>query len=387
MDFDYEEDQVALRELAIEIAGRTDDKYWQEVDENHHFPREFWESLAKQELLGISVPEEFGGSGKGLLDMAIAVEAVAEGGAGMEGGSLFVSGPVFGGCLLTRHGSRKQQEAYLPGLASGDLWAGAFTEPDSGSNITTIRTNATLSGDSYLINGQKMFISQMGNSNRIVVMARTSPYDPQHRTRGISLLLGDLPSPAVEAKPLRKLGNNFMDSNAVYFTDYPVPVDNIIGSEGGAWKALYDVLNPERIILAAAAVGTGTLALKRAIEYAMDREVWGVPIAAHQGLQFPLAEARINLAAARLKVYEAAWLYDQGRDCGVSAAMAKYVATHASLAAADTAIQTLGGAGYISESGVERHWRNLRLNRLSPVSDEMTLNYIAQHDLGMPRSY
>lgn len=387
MDFDYDEDQVALRELALDVAGRVDDTYWQDVDEHHRFPREFWESLVKSELLGVSVPEAYGGSGKGLLDMAIAVEAVAEGGAGMEGGSLFVSGPVFGGCLVSRHGSPEQRQAYLPGLATGDLWAGAFTEPDSGSNITTIRTNATLSGDVYRINGQKMYISQMANANRIVVMARTSPYDAAHRTRGISLLLGDLPSPSVEAKPFRKLGNSFMDSNAVFFSDYQVPADNIIGSEGGAWKALYDVLNPERIILAAAAVGTGTLALKRAIAYAMEREVWGQPIAAHQGLQFPLAEGRVNLAAARLQVYEAAWLYDRERDCGVPAAMAKYAAAHASLAVADAAIQTLGGAGYISESGVERHWRNLRLNRLSPVSDEMTLNYLAQHDLGMPRSY
>ncbi|MDA8311710.1 MAG: acyl-CoA/acyl-ACP dehydrogenase [Actinomycetota bacterium] len=387
MDFDYDDDQVALRELALDVARRVDDKYWQEVDEDHHFPREFWGSLVESELLGVSIPEQYGGSGKGLLDMAIAVEALAEGGAGMEGGSLFVSGPVFGGCLLTRHGSKEQQEAYLPGLATGDLWAGAFTEPDSGSNITTIRTSATRSGDTYLINGQKMFISLIASANRIVVMARTSPYDPERRTSGISLLLGDLPSPAVEAKPFRKMGNNFMDSNAVFFTDYPVPADSIVGEEGGAWRALYDVLNPERIILAASAVGTGTLALKRAVDYAMGRQVWGKPIAAHQGLQFPLAEARVSLATARLQVYEAAWRYDLGRDCGVSAAMAKYAAAHAALAAADAAIQTLGGAGYISESGVERHWRNLRLYRISPVSDEMTLNYLAQHDLGMPRSY
>lgn len=387
MNFDYDEDQLALRQLGIDLAKRVDDKYWQDVDEQHRFPGEFWTSLAKHELLGVSVPVEFGGSGKGLLDMAMAVEAVAEGGAGMEGGSLFVSGPVFGGCLISRHGSKEQQQAYLPGLASGDLWAGAFTEPDSGSNITTIRTNATRSGNHYLVNGQKMFISQMGNANRIVVMARTSPYDPLHRTRGISLLLGDLPSDAVEAKPFRKMGNNFMDTNAVYFTDYEVPVENIVGEEGNAWAALYDVLNPERIILAATAVGTGSLAIKKAVDYASGRQVWGKPIAAHQGLQFPLAQARIALATARLQVYEAAWLYDQGRDCGVAAAIAKYAASHAALAAADAAIQTLGGAGYISESGMERHWRNLRLNRIAPVSDEMTLNYLAQHDLGMPRSY
>lgn len=387
MDFQLDEDQMLLRELASDVAGRTGDEYWQEIDEHHRFPKEFWDSLVKHDLLGIAVPEQYGGSGRSLLDMAVAVEALSEGGAGMEGGSLFVSGPVFGGCLLTRHGSKAQQEALLPGLVSGDLWAGAFTEPDAGSNITMTRTQAKRSGDSYLISGQKVYISQMLNARRIVVMARTSPYDAAHRTRGISLLLGDLPSPAVEARPFRKMGNHFMDTSAVYFTDYEVPADGLIGDEGNAWSPLYDVLNPERIILAATAVGTGNLAIKKAVAYARERQVWGRPIGAHQGIQFPLAQARIELSAARLAVYEAAWLYDMGRDCGVQAAMAKYGAAHASLAAADAAIQTLGGAGYISESGIERHWRNLRLNRIGPVTDEMTLNYVAQHDLGLPRSY
>lgn len=387
MDFECDEDQIVLRQLATDVAGRVDDKYWQDIDEHYRFPSEFWASLAKHDLLGIAVPEEFGGSGRSLLDMAIAVEALSEGGAGMEGGALFVSGPVFGGCLITRHGSKAQQEAYLPGLVSGDLWAGAFTEPDAGSNITMIRTQATRKGESYLINGQKVFISQMTNASRIVVMARTAAYDAGHRTRGISLLLGDLPSPAVEAHPFKKMGNHFMDTSQVYFTDYEVPVENVVGEAGNAWAPLYDVLNPERIILAATAVGTGNLVIRKAVEYASERQVWGRPIGAHQGLQFPLAEARVNLATARLQVYEAAWLYDRGRECGVQAAMAKYAASHAALVAADCAIQTLGGAGYISESGIERHWRNLRLNRIAPVTDEMTLNYIAQHDLGMPRSY
>jgi len=387
MDFALDEDQAALAELAKGLGGRLKDEYWQDVDENHKFPEEFWNDLASHDLLGIAIPEEFGGIGKGLLEMAIAVEALSEGGAGMEGGALFVSGPVFAGCLITRHGSQKQKETYLPGLVAGDLWAGAFTEPDSGSNISTIRTQATRKGDSYFINGQKVFISQMAHSKHIVVMARTQPYDPAHRTRGISLLLGDLPNPAVEARPFKKMGNHFMDTNAVYFTDYEVPVENVVGPEGDAWSPMYDVLNPERIILAATAVGTGNLAIRKAVEYAASREVWGKPIGTHQGLQFPLAHARIELASARLKVYEAAWLYDHGLDCGIQAAMAKYSATHASLDAADAAIQTLGGAGYISESGIERHWRNLRLNRIAPVTDEMTLNYVAQHDLGMPRSY
>lgn len=387
MNFDLNEDQQALREFSLELAGRTEDRFWQEVDEEHRFPGEFWDSLAEHDLLGIALPEEFGGLGKGLLDLTIAVEGIAEGGGGMEGGSLFLSGPVFGGCLLDRHGNREQQEKYLPGLVAGEMWAGAFTEPESGSNITRIRTTATLDGDNYLVNGQKIFISLVQQSKHIVVMARTTPYDPEHRTRGISLLLGDLPDDAVSAHPFKKLGNHFMDTNSVYFTDYAIPAGNVIGQEGNAWGPLYDVLNPERIILAAAAVGTGNLCIRKAVEYALERKPWGKPIGSYQGLQFPLAKARVALETAKLKVYEAAWLYDRKRDCGVAAAMAKHAAAHAALDAADWAIQVYGGAGYVSESGIERHWRNLRLYRLSPVTDEMTLNYLAQYDLGLPRSY
>jgi acyl-CoA dehydrogenase len=387
MDFDYDADQAGLLEFGRELAKRFEDTYWQQADEERRFPAEFWQALSEHGLLGIAVPQEYGGSGKGLLELAITAEGIAEGGGGMEGSTLLVSGPVFGGCLLTRHGSEQQKETYLPGLVAGELWAGAFTEPESGSNITAIKTRAERNGDRYVINGQKVFISQVANARRIVVMARTSPYDETRRTHGISLLLGELPSPAVTAHPFKKLGNRFMDTNRLYFNDYEVPAEDIVGEEGRAWGALYDVLNPERIVFAAAAVGTGNLAIRKAVEYASERRVWGRPIGAHQAVQHPLAEARIALATARLKTYEAAWLYDQGRDCGVQAAMAKYAAAHAALAAADAAIQTYGGAGYISDSGVERHWRNLRLYRLSPVTDEMTLNYLAQHELGLPRSY
>jgi acyl-CoA dehydrogenase len=387
MDFDYDADQLGLLEFGKELAGRFEDAYWQEADLEYRFPREFWSALTEHGLLGLTVPEEYGGSGKGLLELAIAVEGIAEGGGGMEGGTLLVSGPVFGGCILTRHGNAEQKHRYLPGLVTGDLWAGAFTEPESGSNISAIKTKAERRGGSYVLNGQKVYISQVGNASHIVVMARTSPFDEAHRTAGISLLLGHLPDPGVKAHPFKKLGNHFMDTNRVYFTDYAVPAENLVGEEGGAWRALYDILNPERIVFAAAAVGTGMLAIRKAVEYASERRVWDGPIGAYQGVQFPLAQARIALSAARLKTYEAAWLYDQGRDCGIAAATAKYASAHAALAAADAAIQTYGGAGYVVDSGIERHWRNLRLYRLSPVTDEMTLNYIAQHDLGMPRSY
>ncbi len=271
MNFDYDEDQLALREFGLELARRTEDKYWQDVDEEYRFPAEFWQALAEHGMLGIALPEEFGGGGKDLLDLAIAVEGIAEGGGGMEGGSLFLSGPVFGGCLLDRHGTRAQQETYLPGLVGGEMWAGAFTEPESGSNISSIKTSAVRKDDRYVINGQKVFISLVKPSKHIVVMARTSPYDPEHRTRGISLLLGDLPDPAVRVHSFRKLGNHFMDTNRVYFTDYEVPAENVVGEEGNAWAPLYDILNPERIILAAAAIGTGNLCIRKAVEYAKRR--------------------------------------------------------------------------------------------------------------------
>ena len=387
MNFDYDDDQRSLKEFGLELARATEDKYWQDVDLEYSFPGEFWRSLAEAGMLGIALPEAFGGGGKGLLDLSIAVEGIAEGGGGMEGGSLFLSGPVFGGCLLERHGSQEQKERYLPGLIGGEMWAGAFTEPESGSNITTIRTNAVRRDGSWVINGQKVFISQVHNSQRIVVMARTTPYDAAKRTHGISLLLGDLPDDAVRAAPFKKLGNHFMDTNRVYFTDYAVPEENVVGAVDGGWGPLYDVLNPERIVLAAAAVGTGMLCLRKAVEYASDRSPWGRPIGSYQALQHPLARAKVHLEGAKLKVYEAAWLYDLKRDCGIAAAMAKYSAAHAALDAADWAIQVYGGAGYVVDSGIERHWRNLRLYRMSPVSDEMTLNYIAQHDLGLPRSY
>ena len=387
MNFDYDDDQRALKEFGLELAQRTEDKYWQEVDLEYRFQQEFWDSLAEHGLLGIALPEEFGGGGKGLLELAIAVEGLAEGGAGMEGGSLFLGGPVFGGCLLDRHGSQEQKAAYLPALIGGEMWAGAFTEPESGSKISTIKTNAVLKDDHWMINGQKVYISLVHHSQRIVVMTRTTPYDPEHRTHGISLLFGELPDDAVRAAPFKKLGNHFMDTNRVYFTDYAVPKENIVGEEGKGWGPLYDVLNPERIILAAAAVGTGNLCIRKAVEYGLGRSPWGEPIGSYQALQHPLARARVHLEGAKLKVYEAAWQYDQRRDCGIAAAMAKYSAAHAALDAADWAIQVYGGAGYVVDSGIERHWRNLRLYRISPVSDEMTLNYLAQHDLGLPRSY
>jgi len=386
VDFDLTDEQRDLRDLCAQIAGAFDDEYWQVVDAECRFPREFWDSLASHGILGIAIPTEYGGSGLGIFEICLAAEALSQAGAG-EGGAMFILGPVFGGFLIDTAGSQEQKEKYLPGIVRGDVWSGAFTEPDAGSNVSKIRTQAIDEGDHFRVRGQKAYISNVAIAQHIAIMCRTQAYDPNHRTSGVSLLVGDLPDDRVEAQPFKKMGSRFMDTSMVFFDDLEVPKENLVGREGKGWHALQQVFNPERLVTAASCVGTGNFLIRRSVEYASDRSVWDKPLASHQGLQFPLAEARIELETARLKVYEAAWLYDQGRECGIESAMARFAAARGALFAADRAIQTFGGAGYVAESGIERHWRNLRLNRIAPVTEEMTLNYIAQHDLGMPRSY
>jgi acyl-CoA dehydrogenase len=389
MEFGYTEEQKMMRELAAKIASDFSDEYWQEIDEEHRHPQELCDKLVAQGILGMAIPDEYGGGGTGLLDLAIASEALAEAGVGMGAIGLLVGGPVFGGCLISRHGTEEQKEKYLPGLVNGDIWAGAFTEPDAGSNVTNITTRAKLKGDHYVVTGQKMYISHMESAKHIAIYARTSPLDPAHKTRGLSILVGDLPDPHIEARPFKKLGARFVDTCAVFIDGMEIPKENIVGQEGGVLRAMFDVLNPERIIVAASAVGTGLLAIRKAVAFANERVIWGDrPISSYQGLQFPLAEAKALLEAARLKVYEAAWLYDRGSPrCAMATTIAKYTASHGSIFAADRAIQTMGGGGYMCEYGVERLWRDLRLNAIAPVTNEMALNTIAQYDLGMPRSY
>lgn len=390
MEFTYSKEQQMLRELGAKIAGEFNESYWDKVEEENRFPQEFWNSLAENGILGATIPEEYGGGGTGLLDLTIVSEALGEFGAGTGAGGLIVNGPIFGGCLIARNGTKEQKERFLPGLVKGDVWAGAFTEPNAGSNVTNITTSAELQGDHYVVNGQKMFISNMKTASHMAIYARTSNPDADQRTGGFSILVGALPDSHVEYRPFKKLGSHWMDTNAVFIDGMEIPKENIIGEPGKIFKAMFeDVLNPERIIVAASCVGSGLYVIRKAVEFANERRIWGdKPISSYQGLQFPLAQAKIQLETARLKTYEAAWLYDQrSKKCGMSSAIAKYAASHAANFAADRAVQTMGGSGYMCEGGVERQWRDLRLSALAPVSDEMSLNFIAQFDLGMPRSY
>ena len=389
MEFRESSEQRSLREKAKALGQAFDDVYWRQVDEEERFPHEYWRQLAKEHFLGLTVSKEYGGEGLTLLDLAIATEALAEGGAGLVG-SLPVFGPVFGGVLIGRHGSQEQKERLLPGLVHGEIWSGAFTEEASGSNVSAIGTRAEVTPDAYILHGRKNYVGVAQIASHVAILARTAPRDARAKTEAISIFIADLPNAQVEAHPLKKMGTRWMDTNVVTLHDLSVPRRNLVGEEGKAWKALYDVLNAERLVIAAAAIGTGLLCLRRAVEYAKGRTVWreDVPIAAYQGIQFPLVQAKMQIEAARLKVYHAAWLLDQSApESGPAMAAAKYLAIHAGLDAADRAIQTLGGAGYLVTNDVERHWRDLRLARVAPVADEITMAYLASTELGMPRSY
>lgn len=389
MDFSITEEQQMLYDLGAKITAEFDDTYFNQVIAEHRHPTEYIKRVAEHDLLGLTIAEEFGGAGLSMVSAALLTKALCTGSAGMFGGSVLINGAVFGGAIISRHGTDEQRARYLPGIRTGTLWAGAFTEANSGSNVSNIAVRAVREGDHYRVNGTKMWISNVEASQQILLLCRTSPMNPERKSEGVSLLVVDLPNDRIQRRPLEKMGNNHFDTNILFFDDVLVPVENRVGPEGGAWKALYDVLNPERVMIAASAVGTGNWVLERAVEQAKVRKVWNdKAIGSHQGVAFPLAEAKIHLECAWLKVMEAAWLTDQGDPRAASAAtQAKYSAFHAALFAADRAIQTFGGQGYMLETGVERHFRDLRVGRIAPVPDELVLAYVAHHDLGLPRSY
>ena len=389
MDFELDEAQRAVQQGVRQVARAFDLDYWREVDARHRFPEEFWRALADGGWLGIVIPPEYGGSGLGTLELAIAIEEVAASGAGVAAGFLFILNSVFGAVTIVKHGSQEQKRRYLPGLANGTLeFCMALTEPDAGTNTPRITTTARRDGDGWLVDGQKVFISGADRAGGMLLIARTAaPEGDGSRTRGLSLFLLDPRSPGIDIRPIEKLGIHMSSTNFVHFDHVRVPASGLVGEEGRGWRVLLDTLNPERIATTATCVGTGDLVLRLAVDYARERKVFGAPIGTHQGLAFPLAQYKAQLELARLMNYRAAWAFDRGMPCGADTNMAKYVAAEAAFRAADQAMQVHGGYGYTSEYHVERYWRDLRLFRIAPVSQEMTLNYIAEHVLGLPKSY
>jgi acyl-CoA dehydrogenase len=388
VDFSRDEDHELIRQGVRQVCSAFPDEYWSECDHEHRFPHEFFKAMAEGGWVGIAIPEEYGGGGMGINEAAIVLEEVAASGACMNGASsLHLS--IFGMHPVVLHGSDDLRRRHLPRVASGDLHvAFGVTEPDAGVDTTSITTRARLEGDHYVVNGQKVWTSKALESDKVLLLVRTTPKEEcARKTDGMTLLLADLQVPEVDIRPIPKLGRNAVASCETRYADLRVPVTERVGEEGRGFYYLLDGLNAERILIASEALGTGRAALRRAVAYGNDRVVFGRPLGANQGLAFPLAEAHARLNAAGLMIRKAAWLLDRQLPCGEEANTAKFLAADAGFKAADAAIQIHGGMGYANEYHVERYWREARLLRIAPISQEMILNYLCEHVLGLPRSY
>ena len=385
---DQRDDLALIRDTVAALCGRYDDTYWAACDTEHRFPWDFYRDMAAGGWIGIAIPTEFGGGGRGILEAAAVLEEVAASGAAMNGASaLHMS--IFGMQPVIRHGSDELKARVLPAVADGSLHvAFGVTEPDAGTDTSRITTRAELRGDHYVVNGRKVWTSKAIEADRILLLTRTTPIEQCRKpTDGMTLLLVDKHSPGVGVVPIPKMGRNAVASCETTYDDVTVPVADRVGEEGQGFRYLIDGLNAERVLIAAEAIGIGRVALARAVAYAKERVVFGRPIGQNQGIAFPLAEAHAKLHAAQLVVQEAAQLVDAGAPCGEQANLAKYLAAEAGFFAADRAVQTLGGFGYASEYHVERYFREGRLMRIAPISQELVLSYVAEHVLGLPRSY
>ena len=388
MDFALTEAQEHIRREARALAGRFDDAYWRECDKEHRFPWEFYQAFADAGWLGIAIPPEYGGAGLGITEASLLLEEVAASGAAMNGATALHL-TIFGLNPVVKHGSEDLKRRTMPDAAAGKLHvAFGVTEPNAGSDTPSITTFARRDGDQFIIRGQKVWTSKAKESSKVLLLARTSAReDSAKRTDGMTLFLAPLDQGHVTIREIDKLGRHAVDSNEVWYDDLPVSAADVVGEVGRGFYHLLDGLNPERILVASEALGIGKIALRRATQYAKDRVVFGRPIGQNQGIQFPLADSYAKLAAAELMIRKASWLYDNGQPCGAEANMAKYLASEFGFEAADRALQTHGGFGYAREFDVERYWREVRVMKIAPVTQEMILNFLGQHELGLPRSY
>jgi len=388
VDFELTEDQITIRDAVAELAAKFDDQYWQEKDEKHEFPTEFYNAFAEGGWLGITTPEEYGGHGYGITEASLLLEQVAASGAGMNGASsMHLS--IFGMHPVIVHGSEELKRRTLPRIVNGDLHVCfGVTEPGAGLDTTKITTFAKREGDKYIVNGRKVWISKAVESEKILLLTRTQRFDESPRkTDGMTLFLTDLDRSKIDIRPIKKMGRNAVTSNELFIDNLEIPVEDRVGEEGKGFTYILDGLNPERMLVAAEALGIGRAALRAGVRYGNEREVFGRQIGKNQGIQFPLADSLARLDAAELMLRKATWLYDNGMPCGREANTAKYLCADAGFEAADRALQTHGGMGYSEEYNVARYFREARLTRIAPISQEMILNYLGSHVLGLPRSY
>ncbi|MCW2689324.1 MAG: acyl-CoA dehydrogenase, partial [Mycobacterium sp.] len=388
VDFELSEDQQTIRAAVAELAGKFDDHYWLTKDQRHEFPTEFYDAFAEGGWLGITTPEDYGGHGFGITEASILLEEVAASGGGMNAASsMHLS--IFGMHPVIVHGSEELKARTLPRIVTGDLHVCfGVTEPGAGLDTTKITTFARREGDHYIVSGRKVWISKALESEKVLLLTRTTKFeDVARKTDGLTLFLTDLDRSKIDIRPIPKMGRNAVSSNELFIDGLEVPVEDRVGEEGQGFRYILDGLNPERCRVAAEALGIGRAALRAAVRYGNEREVFGRPIGMNQGLQFPRADSLARLDAAELILRKATWLYDNGKPCAREANTAKDLCADAGFDAADRALQTHGGMGYSEEYHVARYFREARLTRIAPISQEMVLNYLGEHVLGLPRSY
>ena len=388
MNFDLTDDQRAIQEAVADICAPFDDDYWLKKDREGGFPEDFYRAMAGAGWLGIAMPQEYGGSGLGILEACLMMEAVAGSGACLAGASA-IHMNVFGLHPVVVYGTPEQKQRWLPPIINGESKACfGVTEPNTGLNTLKLKTLAVRKGDRYVVNGQKIWISTAQVAHKILLLARTTPIEEvKSPTQGLSLFYTDLDRSRIEVREIEKLGRKAVDSNQLFIDNLEIPVEDRIGEEGQGFKYILHGMNPERALLAAEATGIGRVALRRAARYANERIVFDRPIGKNQGIQHPLAERWVELEAGTLMYRRAAWLYDQGRNCGAEANAAKFFCAEAGFRACETAVLTHGGFGYAKEYHVERYLREAMLPRIAPVSPQLILCFIAEKVLGLPKSY
>src|SRR6266852_3229698 len=382
------DNRQSLRAAIERISARFGDDYWLARDRDGGFPEDFHRAFAEAGFLGICIPEEYGGSSLGVTDAAVMMQAIAESGAGLSGASA-IHMNIFGLNPVVKFGTAEQKRRMLPPLVAGqDKACFAVTEPDAGLDTLNLKTRAERSGNRYIVSGQKIWISTAQVASKVLLLARTTPADQvAKRTEGLSLFYTDLDRRYVDIREIEKMGRKAVDSNELFIDGLPVPLDDRIGDEGKGFELILHGMNPERILIAAEAVGLGRAALAKAVGYAKERIVFGRPIGRNQAIQHPLATCWMELEAANLMLFRAAALYDAGAPCAAEANAAKYLAAEAAFKTCETAMMSHGGMGYAKEFHVERYLRESLITRIAPVTPHMILNFIAEKVLGLPRSY
>ena len=389
MEFELSEEQRLVRSQLRELCDEFGDDYWREKDRRHEYPVEFFEAFADAGWCGLTIPEEYGGQGYGVVEAALVQQEIARSGAGMAGTSL-TAHHTFSTEPLVAYGTEAHKERYLPRIADGDVQVcTGVTEPNAGTDTSRIETFAEREGDEYVVTGQKIWTSKAQEADVAMLLTRTSLREESDRLGGMTLFFTefDAEMDAVEVSEIPKAGRGASDSNEVWFEDFRIPAADRIGEEGKGFRYLLEFANSERISIAANAVGVGQAAIEKAADYAAERVVFDAPIGSYQAVQHPLADSWAKLQMDELMVRKAAWLYDRDRDCGAEANAVKLRASEDSIEACERAVRAHGGMGYAKEYDVERYWRETVINVIAPISNEMAKNYIGQHVLDLPKSY